>query len=308
MQILAWVGYGLLFLMTVGASAVAAETPEAVSVSPQLRLTAEDYRRHLSGVEAKQWQGLTGDRERLRDLALDFHSNWVLAAEAEDLGLAEDPKVAAQLRAVRRQVLARALMKKVAGEAAVPSDRDLKALARERYSLHKDKLRTAEKRRVAHILLAEPADCPCDERPPARERAAALRRELLAGGDFGAAARERSRDKGTAPDGGELPGWIKRDGRLVKPFEDAAFALTKPGDISKPVETPFGVHLIKLLEVKPSRQLSFEEVKGKLMRQVRAEVRASAMEQKRSQSYPDPRKINYEVLEQVVNELQPKGK
>ena len=48
---------------------------------------------------------------------------------------------------------------------------------------------------------------------------------------------------------------------MVKPFEDAAFAMTEAGEISAPVETPFGYHIIRFNERVPASQRSFEEVK-----------------------------------------------
>ena len=72
-----------------------------------------------------------------------------------------------------------------------------------------------------------------------------VRDSLLAGGDFAEFAKRHSEDPGSAQDGGNL-GWVAR-GRFVAEFERAAFAL-HPNEISMPVESPFGYHLIKLLE------------------------------------------------------------
>jgi peptidyl-prolyl cis-trans isomerase C len=297
-QTMGWIGFlggGLALAQAAAASA------DAVSASPQRVLTAADYRSYLQGLTPEEQRRLTGRRDQLRDLALDFHSDVVLAEEAENLGLAEDPQIAAQLRQARRRILIAALMEKAAEGVEYPAD--LEALARERYALHKARLRTPERRRVAHILLTDSINGSCDTAPPARERAAALREELLAGGDFAAAAREHSQDRRTAEAGGLLPDWIKQDGKTVRAFEEAAFALGGVGEISPPVESPFGVHLIQLLEVEPSRQRPFDEVKETLMQQLRAELRSSALEQKRSAAYPDPEAINFDLLEQVAAEL-----
>ena len=79
--------------------------------------------------------------------------------------------------------------------------------------------------------------------PAARQDADRLYEELLAGRDFAQAAAELSQDPGSAQNGGSL-GWFGR-GRMVKPFEDTAFA-TPVGSISRPVLSNFGWHIIKV--------------------------------------------------------------
>ena len=88
----------------------------------------------------------------------------------------------------------------------------------------------------------------------ALRRAAQLRERLLAGDDFAAAARANSEDLGSAASGGDL-GW-GNPGQTVPEFETAMNAL-KPNEISQPVTSPFGVHLIQVLE-RRERDLSHE--------------------------------------------------
>jgi dolichyl-phosphooligosaccharide-protein glycotransferase len=80
------------------------------------------------------------------------------------------------------------------------------------------------------------------------EEANSILSEIETGESFEELALKNSKDAGSAPKGGEL-GWFKR-GMMVKPFEDAAFALNTPGEISKPIETQFGWHIIKLVDKK----------------------------------------------------------
>jgi parvulin-like peptidyl-prolyl isomerase len=140
--------------------------------------------------------------------------------------------------------------------------------------------KTAEQVKASHILVAirepaptpvptatggptpDPAATPAPTPQPTlapRDDAQALARitevqqKVAAGGDFAALAAEYSDDPGSAAQGGDL-GWFARDQGLVKEFEDAAFAL-QAGQLSQPVKTQFGYHLIKVLERDPAREL-----------------------------------------------------
>jgi peptidyl-prolyl cis-trans isomerase C len=99
-----------------------------------------------------------------------------------------------------------------------------------------------------------------------REDAEAVKAELATGKAFEVIAMEKSLDPGGAQNGGDL-GFFTR-GMMVKPFEDAAFALTEPGQISDPIESQFGWHLIKLEEKRQSQAPSFEELAPQLQQQV----------------------------------------
>lgn len=100
----------------------------------------------------------------------------------------------------------------------------------------------------------------------AERRAAQLRERLMSGEDFAAAARARSDDIGSANNGGDL-GWIT-PGQTVPEFERAMDTL-KPGEISEPVKTPFGVHLIQVLE-RRERDLTREREQAQARSQILA--------------------------------------
>jgi peptidyl-prolyl cis-trans isomerase C len=99
-----------------------------------------------------------------------------------------------------------------------------------------------------------------------KEEAEAVKAELATGKAFEVIAMEKSLDPGGAQNGGDL-GFFTR-GMMVQPFEDAAFALTEPGQISDPIETQFGWHIIKLEEKRQSAPPAFEELAQQLQQQV----------------------------------------
>lgn len=95
-----------------------------------------------------------------------------------------------------------------------------------------------------------------------REEAEELRQQLLDGADFAGLARAHSKDPGSGAAGGEL-GWFGR-GVMVAPFEQAAFALAV-GDISEPVQSSFGYHLIKVEDRVEAQEAVFDdEIAGRI--------------------------------------------
>ena len=95
---------------------------------------------------------------------------------------------------------------------------------------------------------------------------------VLAGDDFGTLAKTYSQDKGSSVKNGELP-WFGT-GRMVPEFETAAFALKNVGDISQPIQSEYGWHIIKLMDKKGLA--AFDELKADLERKVKHDERANS--------------------------------
>ncbi|MDR2216054.1 MAG: peptidylprolyl isomerase [Nevskiaceae bacterium] len=139
---------------------------------------------------------------------------------------------------------------------------------RARYDALKDNFIEPETRRASHILIT--VDATTDD-AQAKTLADDISKRLQAGEDFAALAKQYSKDSGSADLGGDL-GWAPRD-TYVEPFADALFALTE-GQISPPVKTEFGYHIIRLDGIRAGESRSFEEVKPELTVQVRDELAA----------------------------------
>jgi peptidyl-prolyl cis-trans isomerase D len=131
------------------------------------------------------------------------------------------------------------------------------------YEEEQERFQTAEERRARHILITTDG---ADE-ATAEAEAAALLARAQAGEDFAALAAEFSDDPGTKAQGGDL-GWLGR-GVLVGPFEDALFAM-QAGEISGPVKTDFGYHIIRLDEIRSGRTQTFAEARDALAEELRA--------------------------------------
>ena len=142
-------------------------------------------------------------------------------------------------------------------------DEELRAV----FDAERERFVTPEKREVSHILISVPSDAGPDAVEQARARLLALKGRIEVGESFADLARENSDDPGSAPSGGEL-GFIER-GIMVPAFEAAAFALA-PGQLSDPVRSSYGWHLVKVTSVQESRGATFEEVREQVLAQYQA--------------------------------------
>lgn len=124
--------------------------------------------------------------------------------------------------------------------------------------------------KVAHILLSSPKSAGDSGLNAAKARAELVLKELKSGASFESLVTKYSDDKFSKDKNGELDAFGV--GRMVPTFEEAAFGLKKPGDISKPVHTEYGYHIIKLLESYPLKP--FEEVKKEFKSKVDNDARA----------------------------------
>ena len=125
---------------------------------------------------------------------------------------------------------------------------------------------TPEERRASHILVELPPNADAATQAAAQKRAEELYARARKGEDFAKLAREHSKDPGSAAKGGDL-GFSQR-GAFVKEFEDTLFAM-QAGDISKPVKTQYGYHIIKLTAIKPGTRKPLVAVKGEIEQQLR---------------------------------------
>ena len=113
---------------------------------------------------------------------------------------------------------------------------------------------------VAHIMKMFPQNVTPEIKSNLKAQIDSIYAELKNGADFAELARTKSDDKRSAQQGGEMP-WFS-SGRMIPEFANPAFALKNTGDISEPIETAFGYHIIKKLNTKPVP--GFEESKAML--------------------------------------------
>ena len=129
------------------------------------------------------------------------------------------------------------------------------------YDQNLERFKQGDSVHAAHILIGVPQDAPPPAKAEAKTKAATVLKTIKAGGDFATLARANSSDPGSAQNGGDLGFFPK--GQMTPAFEQAAFKL-KPGTVSAVVETPFGFHIIKVLERRAPRTAPFAEVSGQI--------------------------------------------
>ena len=228
------------------AAAAPAVTPETVVATvggepiteADLSFAAEDLTQELSQMPPEQRKAF------LLRVLIDMK---VMATAGRDAGMADTPLFQQRLkyledRALRRAYFAEAIAKGVTEEAV-----------RAEYDKFVAEFEPAEEVRASHILV------------PTEEEAKAVKSELDGGADFATLAKEKSIDPGAA-NGGDLGFFGK--GMMVAPFEEAAYALTETGQISDPVQSLFGWHVIKLEEKRQSTAPAFEQVAPQLQQQL----------------------------------------
>ena len=139
------------------------------------------------------------------------------------------------------------------------TDEEIKTFYQENLSRYSQ----AEERKASHILikLSDTVDAEA-----AKQKLLEIKKSLAEGKSFADLAKEYSEDRGSALNGGSLD-FISKGSSGNQPFEDALFKL-KVGEVSEPVQSQFGFHLIKLDEIRPGKTKPLEEVKEKIRQEL----------------------------------------
>lgn len=203
------------------------------------------------------------DQKRIDTTVQSLYVNRVLANEARKMELDKDPLVAGQLALQADVLLTKAWVAKFKKDAKLP---DFEPRAHEKYRIEDKQFTVEPQVHAMHILI----DTKARSRDEALKRAKEIRAKVVAGQkDFSALAQEFSDDSSAKMNKGNL-GFFDA-GKMVKPFSEAAFAMTEPGQISEPIETPFGFHIIKLIEKKKGYKKPYDSVKADIIKELQQE-------------------------------------
>ena len=293
----------LVFLVAAGAVAQTADPKdEVLAENASVKLTRSDYEADLLRVPPELRPEFAANPKRLTMLLNSLIVDKTLAKEARDAGLDRDPEVSARLALEIDRFLAQVMMAKVDREAAAEFDakrEQFVATARETYLLHKDQYMTQEEVSASHILF-DPAKHGGSD--GALALAKETRAKIAAGADFAKLAAELSDDPSARTNGGEL-GWF--DGKKMDPaFSKAAFALAKPGDLSEPVQSSFGWHIIRLDGRRSPKQLSFDQASKRIMAELKQRYIQEKRDAKLTSITHDPQmKVNQAAVDALVVKL-----
>ena len=210
------------------------------------------------GQQAMMLYGTEQGRKMILD---DVITMRLYAIDGEAQKLDETPEFQAQLAAARRAMLAQASMRKAIDGLTVSDDE-----AQKFYTENQKLFVQQERVHARHILVS------------GDENLAKVQEALKEGTSFDAVAKEYSIDPGSAANGGDL-GEFPR-GVMVPEFEKTAFALKEPGEVSEPVKTQFGWHIIKLEERIPESAAPFEEVKPRILQELRDQKTQQVLQDK----------------------------
>ena len=195
--------------------------------------------------------------ELKKKLLEDLISQKLLVQQMKKEGVKEDAEIKRKVEKYREALLLQKFIKGKFANIKV-TDKEAKAY----YEAHKDEFTVPERVKVRHILVKD------------KKEAEKIRKELLKGANFAELAKKYSIDKASAVKGGEL-GVLKRSD-VIKEFGDAVFSLKK-GQISEPIKTRFGYHIVQVEEKYPREVKPFSEVKS--------EIKTRLLEKKKEEAF-----------------------
>jgi peptidyl-prolyl cis-trans isomerase C len=238
----------------------------------QLRAEAMDLMIEQELVkQAAEEAGIEADREavdaQIQDLRAVFDSDDQFRMKLEADGYTED----SFRRHIERMTAGMIYLDRIRADAADVRDAEVETF----YEENEYRLTLPEQVRVRHILLKWKPLGTQDDRAAIRAQMQPVLERARAGEDFAALAREISEDSATRANGGDT-GLFPR-GTMVPAFEDVAFSL-QPGAVSEPVDTVFGVHILKLEERTVPHLLPLEDIREQLRDYVREEKMMAAVE------------------------------
>lgn len=252
-----------LALLTTAANAVEPTDIMAERGNGTVRLI--DVEARLSQVEEGDRGPLIASPNRMQQILGNLLIRSQLAADAKAAGFDQDPLVAARMFKSAESTLANLWLEHYLDS---QPDADYETMAREYYLVNQDSFKSKPTIDVTHLLVSR-EERSLDE---ARILAEELHDRVVADpAVFDELVLEYSEDPSASANQGQFTN-VKR-GDMVPPFEAAAFALDEPGDISAPVLSVFGFHIIRLDAKHPPEPLSYEDVKKDLIGRQRHEHR-----------------------------------
>lgn len=236
-----------------------------------LVITEKDLNRIIDYYEPERKKAIQQNPQMKLAVLKQIIANSLIFKLAEESKFTEKPEIKEQLRLVKEHFVASVFLKEQVVKSVMVDEDD----AKKYYQINlQEFVDVPEQVKARHILLKLSQNATEDEVRKVMEKAESIIKLIKEGADFGEMAKIHSDDPGTKSRGGDLGFFGK--GRMVKPFEDAVFSM-KVGDISAPVKTNFGIHIIKLEEKKEAKYKPYETVKEQVLKRALEEKQKKAV-------------------------------
>ncbi len=289
----------IISLIVIATNAIA----ENVTINPQniiltkhgnIEVTKLDFDAELYRIPEQQRTDFLTSPQRVLSLLKNLLTIKLLAQEARDRKINEDELIKKRLELAENRSLAEMWLERLVEEGLQKAD--LNALAQEYYQANPEKFQLPEQVHVSHILIGSQKQ-PKEQAKAQAEKVLVLVKEGKQ--SFADLAMEYSQDPSVKHNKGDL-GFFGR-GQMVKPFEEAAFAMQEAGEISPIIETEYGFHILRFEGRKAAHQQSFEEVKERLMQEAeqRQQAQIRQFHINRIRSLPDV-EINQEAVDALI--------
>jgi peptidyl-prolyl cis-trans isomerase C len=271
-----------------------------IAESARAKLTISDYEAEIDKLPKAARAEFAASRLRLTQFLDTLYTSRVLAADARASGLDRDPLVARQIAIQIDRMLATARYAQIDAASGAQFDKNIEQYttrAREIYASTKGKYGVPEQVRAAHILFKIKNGNDAE----ALKKAEQVRAKAVAGANFNTLAREFSEDTSVTRNGGEL-GFFELNA-MDPAFAKAAFAMKTQGELSAPVKSAFGYHIILFEDRRPAGVKSFDEVKPEIL----SDLRKRAVDEGRAAAvrnvFSDPTlKVDNALIDQIYSE------
>jgi peptidyl-prolyl cis-trans isomerase C len=259
----------------------------------KVKVTKADFDAELTRIPEADRMEFLLSRSRMAGLVENILINRILAQEALDRKLDQNPEVKDEIRNQTEKVLAKHRGQQFMKDLEL---RDFTSAAREIYLTEPAKTTRPAQYRAWHTLVMTGVR----DKASAKARAQEARMKVVKGESLEAIAKEYSDDPSVSQKGGELD---MVEAEKFDPAFAAALKRLKPGDVSDAVETKYGFHVIYLLELLPAKQFTFEESKPALLIEARNNYMSSVWENHLKRIKEDP---TIKLNTQALDELRPK--
>ena len=261
---------------------------------------ASDLRLELERMPHDVRVRFLSDPEMMRQLVDQTYLRRALAQRAERNGLAQQPRMQAQLILLREGTLADAEVARLM-EQVQPDPAEVDKLARAVYRAEPERFKAQATTKASHILIRGNDEA-------AHQQAREVLAQLKAGASFEELAGKVSADPGSARRGGSLGAFPK--GKMVPEFDAALEQLKEPGDLSGIVQTQFGLHIIRLDGRNPAMDRPYDEVaeelRAEVVQRLRQRARDQDLQQLRAQAKGDLTALDALIAEEKAK-VDPQG-